>query len=134
MPVWNDSVCRRQVGLFVVPRYSSESDRGVQLFREFGFDQGGDLAAPACLLKGELAVLPAALAVCFPLGLVCLKFGFDAVGRVRQMSLVEFAFPYGDDVPRDGFEPLGSYLILYFDLSYLSSPLYHYSHNNFGIS
>ena len=50
------------------------------------------------------------------------------------MRLVELAFSYRDDSLRDGVEPLGSDLILYFDLSYLSSPLYHYSHNNFGIS
>ena len=98
------SICFKLLLIFVC--YLLEFYRGVQLFREFGFDEGGDFAAPACLLNGELAVLPAALAVCFPLGLVCRKFGFDAVGRVRQMGLVEFAFPYGDDVPRDGFEPL----------------------------
>ena len=97
-------MCFKLLLIFVC--YLLEFYRGVQLFREFGFDDGGDFAAPACLLKGELAVLPAALAVCFPSRLVCRKFGFDAVGRVRQMGLVEFAFPYGDDVPRDGFEPL----------------------------
>ena len=72
----------RQARLFVVPGYSSEFDRCVQLFREFGFDQGGDFAAPAGLLEGELAVLPAALVVGFPFCLVSLKLGFDAADRI----------------------------------------------------
>ena len=73
---------------------------------KLGFEQGGYFAALSCLFQSELTVLPSAGPVCLPSGFVRADCGFKSINGRRYFGFAELAFPDGDDIPFEGFEPL----------------------------
>lgn len=83
----------------------------VELGFEFCFDLCEDFAVTAGLFAGEEAVLPASGFVGFPFAPVPGKEGFNFVYGVVERFVLQFTFPYSDDVPGEGFETMDIELV-----------------------
>lgn len=78
----------------------------MELFIDFGFDQGRYFPAFPCLLQCKLTVLSSAVPVLFPSGFVRADFRFKGLHGGRYCNLVKLTFPDSDDIPCNRFKSL----------------------------